>query len=132
MLGLDTAAEVGEQAETTASDLGSSCFQGLESFCPGLRSPSSSVDTEQLLSPVSRRVSVFRPMISTFLNICDTCSPIMALFRRHADVLFPLMSQLCLDDATWWLFDSGASATVIAERYAKVYGISTVGVYRWG
>ena len=52
----------------------------------------------------------------------------MALFRRHADVLFPLMSQLCLDDATWWLLDSGASATVIAERYAKVYGISTVGV----
>ena len=50
------------------------------------------------------------------------------LFRRHADVLFPLMSQLCLDDATWWLLDSGASATVLAERYAKVYGISSVGV----
>ncbi len=79
------------------------------------------------MSPVSRRISVFRPMISTFLNVCDTCSP-MALFRRPANVLFPLMSQLCLDDATWWLLDSGASATVIAERYAKVYGISTVGV----
>ena len=70
----------------------------------------------------------FRPRISTFLNVGDTCSP-MALFRRHADVLFPLMSQLCLDDATWWLLDSGASATVLAERYAKkVYGISSVGV----
>ena len=41
-------------------------------------------------------------------------------------LFFPLMSQLCLDDATWWLLDSGASATVIAERYAKVYGVSAM------
>ena len=125
--GLDSAAEVGKQAETTASNLGSSCFQGLKPFCPDLRGSESSANTEQLLSPVRRRVSVFRPRISTFLNVCDTCSP-MTLFRRHADVLFPLMSQLCLDDATWWLLDSGASATVLAERYAKVYGISSVDV----
>ena len=125
--GLGSAAEVGKQAETTASNLGSSCFQGLKSFCPDLRGSESSANTEQLLSPVRRRVSVFRPRISTFLNVCDTCSP-MTLFRRHADVLFPLMSQLCLDDATWWLLDSGASATVLAERYAKVYGISSVDV----
>ena len=113
--GLDSAAEVGKQAETTAANnLENTCFQGLKPFCPGLRGFNSSADTERVLSPVRRRVSVFRPMVSTFLNVCDTCSP-MALFRRHADVLLPLMSQLCLDDATWWLLDSGASATVIAE-----------------
>ena len=50
----------------------------------------------------------------------------MAVFRGHANVVFPLMSQLCLDDATWRLLDSGASATVIAERYAKVYGVSAM------
>ncbi len=80
------------------------------------------------MSSVGRRVSVFRSRVSTFLNVCgDTCSA-MTLFRRHADVLFPLMSQLYLDDATLVLLDSGVSATVIAERYAKVYGIAPVGV----
>ena len=117
---LDNAAE----AETTAaSNLSSGCFQGLRSFFPGLRS--SEISTEQLLSPEVGRVSVFRVGISTFLNVCDTCSP-MAVFRRHASVVFPLMSQLCLDDSTWWLLDSGASATVIAERYAQVYGVSAM------
>ena len=123
---LDTAAEVRTEAETTAaSNLSSECFQGLRSFFPGLRSSSSEISTDQLLSPEVGRVSVFRVGISTFLNVCDTCSP-MAVFRRHANVVFPLMSQLCLDDATWWLLDSGASATVIAERYAKVYGVSAM------
>ena len=123
---LDIAAEVRTEAETTAaSNVSSGCLQGLRSFFPGLCSSSSEISTEQLLSPEVGRVSVFRVGISRFLNVCDTCSP-MAVFRRHASVVFPLMSQLCLDDATWWLLDSGASATVIAERYAKVYGVSAM------
>ena len=123
---LDLAAEVRTQAETkAASNLGNGCFQGLRSFCPGLCGSVSNVSTEQLLSPEVRRVSVFRVGVSTFLNVFDTCSP-MAVLRRHMNVVFPLMSQLCLDDATWWLLDSGASTTVIAERYAKVYGISAM------
>ena len=28
-----------------------------------------------------------------------------------------------MDDATWWLLDSGASITILAERYAKFCGI---------
>ena len=123
---LDIAAEVRAEAETTAaSNLSNGCFQGLRSFFPGLRTSSSEVSADRLLSPEVGRVSVFRVGISIFLNVCDTCSP-MAVFRRHANIVFPLMSQLCLDDATWWLLDSGASATVIAERYAKVYGVSAM------
>ena len=85
---LDTAAEVRTEAETTAaSNISSGCFQGLRSFFPGLCSSSSEIGTEQLLSPEVGRVSVFRVGVSTFLNVCDTCSP-MAVFRRHASVVF--------------------------------------------
>ena len=30
-----------------------------------------------------------------------------------------------MDDSTWWLLDSGASTTVLAERFAKFYGVDT-------
>ena len=36
----------------------------------------------------------------------------------------PLLSQMSMDDSSWWLLDSGASATVLAERFATCYGVS--------
>ena len=36
----------------------------------------------------------------------------------------PLLSQMSMDDSSWWLLDSGASATVLAEGFATCYGVS--------
>ena len=76
-----------------------------------------------LISPVKAKISRFQISISTFL-LCprDTVSE-MSQLRRYGQFLWPLLSQLSMDDATWWLLDSGASTTVLAERYAKLYGI---------
>ena len=35
----------------------------------------------------------------------------------------PLLSQITYEDASWWLLDSGASATVLAESCMRAFGI---------
>ena len=44
-------------------------------------------------------------------------------FVRYSSVVMPLLSQMSMDDSSWWLLDSGASATVLAERFATSYGV---------
>ena len=38
----------------------------------------------------------------------------------------PLLSEMLNDDSTWWLLDSGASATVLSESSLKEFGVVSV------
>ncbi len=77
---------------------------------------------EGLLSSLQNRVSRFRLRVSTFLSFpFETCSSWMYL-RRFGHILWPLLSQLSMEDPSWWLLDSGASTTVLAQRFAHAYG----------
>ena len=76
-----------------------------------------------LLCDVPRKVSRFVLNMSTCLNCqSETCSPFSQLVKCFP-IIHPLLSQLSLDDSSWWLLDSGASVTVLSERYASVYGV---------
>ena len=76
-----------------------------------------------LLCDVPRKVSRFVLNMSTCLNCqSETCSPFLQLVKCFP-IIHPLLSQLSLDDSSWWLLDSGASVTVLSERYASVYGV---------
>ena len=75
-----------------------------------------------LVSHFCGRLTVFRTRIATFLNDQETCSH-FSQFVRYSSVVMPLLSQMSMDDSSWWLLDSGASATVLAERFATCYGV---------
>ena len=100
-----------------------SCF---EKFC-GLKAPTGLCsgfvsNSEALVSQFHGKMTIFKTRCSTFLNHPETCSP-FSQFVRYSSVVMPLLSQMSMDDASWWLLDSGASATVLAERFAKCYGV---------
>ena len=96
-----------------------SCLSGLY----GLKGPTGfSGGSEDLVSQFHGKLTVFKTKFDTFLNHCDTCSK-FSEFVRYSHVVMPLLSQMTMDDSSWWLLDSGASATVLAERFATAYGI---------
>ena len=97
----------------------STCWSG---FC-GLKGPEGFCEgSGDLVSQFRGRLTVFKTKFGTFLNDCDTCSK-FSQFVRYSSVVMPLLSQMSMDDSSWWLLDSGASATVLAERFATSYGV---------
>ena len=96
------------------------CFQG---FC-GLKGPSVFHEgSADLISSFCGKLTVFRTKVATLLNDRETCSH-FSQFIRYSSVVMPLLSQMSMDDSSWWLLDSGASATVLAERFATCYGVT--------
>ena len=59
----------------------------------------------------------------TIVDHRDTCSH-FSEFTKYSSAVMPLLSQMSMDDSSWWLLDSGASATGRAERFATCYGVS--------
>ena len=88
-------------------------LKGPEGFCEG---------SGDLVSQFRGRLTVFKTKFGTFLNDCDTCSK-FSQFVRYSSVVMPLLCQMSMDDSSGWLLDSGASATVLAERFATSYGV---------
>ena len=104
-------------------------FSGLEEFWkfrPGLVGDLSGAEdaAESLVSPACARVHVFKPAVSTFLDLplTETCSLSQRL-SVWSPLVAPLLSQMTYEDASWWLLDSGASATVLAESCMREFGI---------
>ena len=116
--------------EGTNNDTSKQALDGRRDFGFGLKGPRCETEVNcgcfsGLISPLKSRVSYFRFSASSFLTCPrDTVSQMFQL-RRYGPVLWPLLSELSIDDSTWWLLDSGASTTVLAERFAKLYGVST-------
>ena len=92
---------------------------------------------EVLEGEVDSLVSTFQGKVTSFVlprsshehrNPChrllvqDTISPKFQIFRFR-ETLFPLLSQLSESDSSWWLLDSGASTTVLSEKFAHEYGV---------
>ena len=98
----------------------STCFP---SFCNLKGSNGFHGGSEDLISKFCGRLTVFKTKVATFLNDRETCSH-FSQFVRYSSVVMPLLSQMSMDDSSWWLLDSGASATVLAERFATCYGVS--------
>ena len=104
-------------------------FSGLEEFWkfrPGLVGSLTGAEdaAESLVSPACARVQVFKPAVSTFLDLpaTETCSLSQRL-SVWSPLVAPLLSQMTYEDASWWLLDSGASATVLAESCMRAFGI---------
>ena len=104
-------------------------FSGLEEswkFRPGLVGDLSGAEDAavSLVSPACARVQVFKPAVSTFLDLPanDTCSLSQRL-SVWSPLVAPLLSHMTYEDASWWLLDSGASATVLAESCMRAFGI---------
>ena len=104
-------------------------FSGLEEFWkfrPGLVGDLSGAEDAagSLVSPARTRVQVFKPAVSTFLDLPanDTCSLSQRL-SVWSPLVAPLLSHMTDEDASWWLLDSGASATVLAESCMRAFGI---------
>ena len=98
----------------------STCFSN---FC-NLQGPDGfRGDSRDLISSFCGKLTVFRTKVATFLNDRETCSH-FSQFIRYSSVVMPLLSQMSMDDSSWWLLDSGASATVLAERFATCYGVT--------
>ena len=103
-------------------------FVGVEElwkFRPGLVGDLSGAESaaESLVSPACTRVQMFKPAVSTFLDLpaSDTCSLSQRL-SVWSPLVAPLLSHMTYEDASWWLLDSGASATVLAGVvYASVW-----------
>ena len=94
----------------------------LGSFQSSLESSSS-----DLLSPIQQKVTLVRTGVSTFLNSRDDATVSKAaVFESFFDVISPLLTEITMTDDTsmWWLLDSGASATVMASRFADMYGLN--------
>ena len=96
-------------------------FVGVEElwkFRPGLVGDLSGAESaaESLVSPACTRVQMFKPAVSTFLDLpaSDTCSLSQRLSVRSP--LRPLLSHMTL-------LNSGASATVLAESCMQAFGI---------
>ena len=98
------------------------------SFMPGLVDPrervsdmSLDVDVSELLSPEPRRFCLLRPQFSTCLSHPDTLDGSVE-FSRYANHVCPILSELsCSSDAGWWLLDSGAAVTVVAESHFPLF-----------
>ena len=94
----------------------------LQDWRSGVESSADENCFEGLVSSLQTRVSRFKLRVSTFLSFpFETCSSWMYL-RRFGNILWPLLSQLSMEDSSWWLLDSGASTTVLAQRFAHAYG----------
>ena len=95
-------------------------------FRPGLIGDLTGVEDAagSLVSPACTRVQVFCPSVSTFLDLPaeETCSFSQRL-SVWSPIVVPLLSQMTYEDASWWLLDSGASATVLAESGMQAFGI---------
>ena len=120
----------------TSFCLESECIDGFPSFhsVDGLRTDCGlvgnferQVDSSCLCSPCPTRVQIFQTHVSTFLNEPEhTCS--MEFEWQHVSpLLVPLLSELCVEDTSWWLLDSGASATVMSQstKHALQLGLLT-------
>ena len=83
------------------------------------------INTLKLTSPVSARVELVHLDVSTFLNTPwnETVS-LSSEARRWMPSLGPLLSEVIHEDSTWWLLDSGASATVLAQSCCDAYGVN--------
>ena len=83
--------------------------------------------SSDLISPIQQRVTLLRTNVPTFLNGQDvqTVSK-AAVFESMFDVVSPLSTEISMtdDSSMWWLLDSGASATVMASRFADMYGLN--------
>ena len=84
-------------------------------------------DAAESLVSACARVQVFKPAVSTFLDLLAT-DTVRAPFLTHrlsvwSPLVALLLSQITYEDASWWLLDSGASATVLAESCMRAFGI---------
>ena len=83
--------------------------------------------SSDLISRIQQRVALLRTNVPTFLNGQDvqTVSK-AAVFESMFDVVSPLLTEISMtdDSSMWWLLDSGASATVMASRFADMYGLN--------
>ena len=80
-----------------------------------------------LISPIQQRVTLLRTNVPTFLNGPDVQSVSKAaVFESVFDVVSPLLTEISMtdDSSMWRLLDSGASATVMASRFADMYGLN--------
>ena len=113
-------------------------FDGLTGWIPdqggfgdfGLRGEVLEGEAESLVSTFHGKVTCFVLPRSSHehsdpchrLLVQDTISPKFQIFRFR-ETLFPLLSQLSESDSSWWLLDSGASTTVLSEKFANEYGV---------
>ena len=101
--------------------------EGLEGSGDGSSQSSLKSLSSDLISPIQQRVTLVRTRVPTFLNGLDvhTVSK-AAMFESMFDVVSPLLTQITMtdDSSMWWLLDSGASATVMASRFADMYGLN--------
>ena len=125
-----SAAELGDCRRTR--------FDGLTGCVPdqggfgdfGLRGEVLEGETDSLVSTFRGKVTCFVLPRSSRENrnpchrllVQDTISPKFQIFRFR-ETLFPLLSQLSESDSSWWLLDSGASTTVLSEKFAHEYGV---------
>ena len=94
---------------------------GLISRHEGMSDASLDVDVSELLSPEPRRFCLLRPQCSTCLSHPDTLDGSVE-FSMYADQVCPILSELsCASDAGWWLLDSGAAVTVVAESHFPLF-----------
>ena len=112
-----------DDSETKGSTSVLGCSTCFSNFC-NLKGPDGfHWDSRDLISSFCGKLTVFRTKVATFLNDRETCSH-FSQFIRYSSVVMPLLSQMSMDDSSWWLLDSGASATVLAERFATCYGVT--------
>ena len=112
-----------DDSETKGSTSVLGCSTCFSNFC-NLKGPDGfHGDSRDLISSFCGKLTVFRTKVATFLNDRETCSH-FSQFIRYSSVVMPLLSQMSMDDSSWWLLDSGASATVLAERFATCYGVT--------
>ena len=98
-----------------------SFIPGLISRHEGMSDKSLDVDVSELLSPEPRRFCWLRPQCSTCLSHPDTLDGSVE-FSMYADHVCPILSELsCASDAGWWLLDSGAAVTVVAESHFPLF-----------
>ena len=116
---------VSQRADGDLEGSGQGCNEDvcdLESFHISLESSSS-----DLLSPIQQKVTLVRTDVPTFLNERNNATVSKAaVFESFFDVISPLLTEMTMTDDTsmWWLLDSGASATVMASRFADMYGLN--------
>ena len=85
-----------------ADTAGTSCFQG---FC-GLKGPTGFYEgSGDLVSKFCGKLTVSKSGVATFLKNHETCSP-FAQFVKYSSVVTPLLSQITMDDSSWWLLDT--------------------------
>lgn len=84
----------------------------------------SKVDASDLCAPPGISVSVVKASVSTFLNEPEGTVSKEFEWSRHAPLIVSLLSEMLDEDTSWWLLDSGASATVMSQSTRKALGVS--------